>query len=450
MKESAGLWYAGVSIRKFCCLGFVMIDIRLIRKDPALVQKKLQEKVSEVDLSSIVALDEVIRNKKTETEQLKAKRNEASNSIVHMKKTGQNTHLVVEEMTTISNRIALQDGELHDLESKLEDLMARLPNIPFDDVPVSPSPKDNVEVHVWKERPSFPFAPKNHVELNEQLGLFDFQRATKISGSGFPSYKGMGARLEWALLNYMIDFHVKRGFVQWIPPIVVKKEVLYASGQLPKFANQQYIVRDGDEEMFMIPTAEVSLNGLYMDEIIPVEALPLKCIAYTPCFRREAGAAGSNERGLIRTHQFNKVEMFAFTTPEQSHDMFDLFVDEAEQLLEGLNLHYRSMLLTTGDMSFAAAKTVDVEVYLPGQNRYYEVSSISNCTDFQSRRSNTKFKVGTDKPQLVHTLNGSGLATSRLMVALLENNQLADGSVVIPEALRGYLGGIEILKSVSV
>jgi seryl-tRNA synthetase len=424
-----------------------MIDIRLIRKDPVSIQKKLQEKVPDVDLVPIVSLDESIRLKKGESEQLKAKRNEASTSIAHMKRSGQDCTGLVQEMTSISNRIATLDRELVEFEEKLQDLMARLPNLPFDDVPVSPSPKDNVMVHSWKEKPSFSFTPKNHVELNEQLELFDFHRAAKIAGSGWPSYKGMGARLEWALLNYMIDFHVRRGFIQWMPPIVVKKEVLYASGQLPKFANQQYVVMDGEEEMFMIPTAEVPLNGLYMNEILPMEDLPIKCIAYTPCFRREAGAAGSGERGLIRTHQFNKVEMFAFTTPEQSPKVFEELVDSAQKILEGLNLHYRSMLLTTGDMSFASAKTIDVEVWLPGQDRYYEVSSISNCTDFQSRRSNTRFKEGTEKPQLVHTLNGSGLATSRLMVAILENNQREDGSIGIPEALRPYLGGLEILKN---
>jgi seryl-tRNA synthetase len=423
-----------------------MIDIRAIRKDAAYVEKKLKEKVAEVELAPVISADESIRVKKTECEQLKALRNESSTKIAEMKRANQDVGTLLQEMTGIANRITALDVEVRQEEEVLHDLLSRLPNIPFDDVPVSPSPKDNVQIHSFKAKPTFSFVPKNHVELNEKLHLFDFERAVKISGSGWPSYRGMGARLEWALLNYMIDFHVKRGFIQWMPPILVKKEVLYSSGQLPKFANQQYVVKDGDEELYMIPTAEVPLNGLYLNEILPTESLPLKCIAYTPCFRREAGAAGSNERGLIRTHQFNKVEMFAFTTPEQSSAVFDEFVQAAQGILEGLNLHYRSMLLTTGDMSFAAAKTIDVEVWLPGQDRYYEVSSISNCTDFQSRRSNTRFRRGTDKPQLVHTLNGSGLATSRLMVALLENNQREDGSVLIPEVLRPYLGGIDVLK----
>ena len=423
-----------------------MLDIRLIRKDPEGIQQRLRTKVQDADVSKALSLDESIRSKKTTVEQLKAKRKEASDAIGRMKHEGKECAQQMQEVSAMAEQIRQLDHEIAEQEPAFIDELARLPNLPMDDIPVSPDPKDNVMVRSSGERPSFAFPIKNHVELNERLGLFDFDRATKISGSGWPSYKGLGARLEWALLNYMIDFHIQKGFTQWIPPIVVKKEVLFASGQLPKFANQQYVVYDGDQEMFLIPTAEVSLNGLLMGEILPVEDLPLKYIAYTPCFRREAGAAGSQERGLIRTHQFNKVEMFAFTTPEQSPAMFEEMVSSAEQIVAGLGLHYRSMLLTTGDMSFASAKTIDVEVWLPGQNRYYEVSSISNCTDYQSRRSNTRFRVGKDKPQLVHTLNGSGLATSRLMVALLENNQQSDGSVIIPQALRGYLGGQERLS----
>jgi seryl-tRNA synthetase len=422
-----------------------MIDIRLIRKDPELIQKRLQTKVADADISKVLTLDESIRSKKTEVEQLKSKRNEASDAIGRMKRDGKDCTQMMGEVSIMAERIHQIDHEISLLEPQLIDELARLPNLPNEDIPISPDPKDNVMVRSSGAKPSFSFVAKNHVELNERLGLFDFERAAKISGSGWPSYKGLGARLEWALINYMVDFHIKNGFTQWMPPIVVKKEVLFASGQLPKFANQQYRVVDGEQELFMIPTAEVPLNGLLIDEIIPEEMLPLKFIAYTPCFRREAGAAGSQERGLIRTHQFNKVEMFAFTTPEQSSQMFEELVRSAEQIVQGLGLHCRSMLLTTGDMSFASAKTIDVEVWLPGQDRYYEVSSISNCTDYQSRRSNTRFRRGKEKPQLVHTLNGSGLATSRLMVAMLENNQQPDGSIIIPEVLRPYLGGLERL-----
>jgi seryl-tRNA synthetase len=422
-----------------------MLDIRIIRKDPEGIQQRLRTKVQDADVSKALSLDESVRSKKTTVEQLKAQRNDASDTIGRMKREGKDCSQLMQEVAAMAEQIHQLDHQIAELEPALVDELARLPNLPMDDIPVSSDPKDNVMVQMSGARPVFSFPIKNHVELNERLGLFDFDRATKISGSGWPSYKGLGARLEWALLNYMIDFHIRNDFVQWIPPVVVKKEVLFASGQLPKFANQQYVVYDGEQEMFLIPTAEVALNGLLMEEIVPEECLPLKFIAYTPCFRREAGAAGSQERGLIRTHQFNKVEMFAFTTPKQSPAMFEEMVDAAEQIVAGLGLHYRSMLLTTGDMSFASAKTIDVEVWLPGQNRYYEVSSISNCTDYQSRRSNTRFRSGNEKPQLVHTLNGSGLATSRLMVALIENNQQADGSVIIPRALRGYLGGLDRL-----
>lgn len=423
-----------------------MLDIRLIRKEKDAIETKLCNKVSGIDLSPIVAKDEEIRHIKALSEELKARRNAASLSIVEKKKEGKDTTDILQEMASISDQITDMDGKVRVLEEQLHQMLAYLPNIPFDDVPVSPSPKDNVMLRSFGKKPSFAFVPKNHVQLNESLHLFDFERAAKIAGSGFVSYKGLGARLEWALLNYMIDFHVKRGYVQWIPPVVVKRDMLYAAGQLPKFENQQYRVLDDDQELFMIPTAEVALNGLYSEEILPIEELPMKCIAYTPCFRREAGAAGSNERGLIRTHQFNKVEMFAFTTEDQSAEVFEQFVEAAEGILKGLNMHHRSMLLTTGDMSFAAAKTIDIEVYLPGQERYYEVSSVSNCTDFQSRRSNTRYRRGKEKPSFIHTLNGSGLATSRLMVALLENNQQEDGSVLIPEALQPYMGGLSVLK----
>ncbi len=303
-----------------------MIDIRLIRKDPEFILRRLRTKVPEADISKLLTLDETVRSKKTEVETLKSKRNEASDEIGRLKRSGQDSSHLLQEMSTIASHIHQLDSEVAELEAQITDELARLPNLPMEDIPVSPDPKDNVVVRSWKEKPSFPFQPKNHVELNERLKCFDFERAAKISGSGWPSYKGLGARLEWAILNYMIDSHVKRGFTQWMPPIVVKKEALFAAGQLPKFANQQYGVTDGENELFLIPTAEVSLNALFMDEILPEESLPLKFFAYTPCFRREAGAAGSQERGLIRTHQFNKVEMFAFTTPEQSPHVFEEFV----------------------------------------------------------------------------------------------------------------------------
>lgn len=423
-----------------------MIDLKLLRKELATIGPRLKEKVPELDLESLLLLDEDVRNKKTLVEQLKAKRNSSSDQIGHLKREGKDTSPLMKEMSEIATHIATIDQELVLLEEKLKDAHARLPNIPLDDVPFGKDASENVEIRSWKEKPTFDFAFKNHVELNDKLHLFDFKRAAKLSGTGWPAYKNLGARLEWALLQYMINYHINNGYEQWMPPLAVKEETMFHAGQLPKFANQQYKVSNEEHPLFLIPTAEVALNGLYAGEILTEEELPKKCIAYTPCFRREAGAAGSQERGLIRMHQFNKVEMFAFTKPEDSQKVFEELVHHGENILKGLDLHFRSMLLCTGDMSFAAAKTVDIEVWLPGQNRYYEVSSVSNCTDFQSRRSETRFRRKGQKPELVHTLNGSGLATSRLMVALLENNQQRDGSILIPKALQPYLGGLEVLK----
>lgn len=422
-----------------------MIDLKLLRKEKASIGSRLKEKVPELDIDAVLGMDESIRQKKTTVEQLKAKRNEVSDQIGLLKRQGKDATSLLKEMADVADSIKQLDLALTDEEAKLKDAHARMPNIPLDDVPFGVDASENKEIRSWKEKPTFTFASKNHVELNEKLHLFDFKRAAQLTGTGWPAYRGYGARIEWALIQYMIDYHVKNGYEQWMPPLAVREEMMFYAGQLPKFANQQYKVLDQEHEYYLVPTAEVALNGLFAGEILDETELPKKCIAYTPCFRREAGAAGSQERGLIRMHQFNKVEMFAFTKPEESSIVFEELVHHAEQILKGLDLHFRSMLLCTGDMSFAAAKTVDIEVWLPGQNRYYEVSSVSNCTDFQSRRSETRFRRKGQKPELVHTLNGSGLATSRLMVALLENNQQVDGSIRIPKALQSYLGGLEVL-----
>lgn len=423
-----------------------MLDLKLLRKDPKKWEKKLQLKDPEIDLSSILMLDERCRLLKVDVEELKAKRNALSKEIGDKKRLGQETGALMEEVGGFGERIKILDDEMTSLEAKLQTSLASLPNIPLDDVPPGKDASENISLRSYGKKVEFSFAPRNHVELNEKLELFDFKRGAKLSGSGWPVYRGMGARLEWALLNYMLDTHIQNDFTMWIPPHLVKKEIMYGSGQLPKFDEQLFKLSDKDFELYLIPTAEVALNGLHYDEIFKEEELPLFYCGYTPCFRREAGAAGSHERGLIRVHQFNKVEMFSFTKPEDSEKAFERMVSSAESILEGLNLHYRTMLLCTGDMSFASMKTIDIEVWLPGQNRYYEVSSISNCGDFQARRSHIRFKRGEEKPELVHTLNGSGLATSRLMVALLENNQKEDGSIEIPMILRSYLGGLHELK----
>lgn len=418
-----------------------MLDIRLIRKDRSFIEAKLRTKDPQIDLSLICTLDHKIREGKSRVESLKSKRNECSLKIGELKRAGKDASELLAESAQSAEEIHLLDHQLKMLEEDMEQELARLPNLPMDDIKVSQDPKENVVIKEAGQKPAFSFSFKNHVELNERLHLFDFKRGAKIAGTGWPVYRNMGARLEWALLQYMIEVHVNNGFMQWIPPLLVRREIMFGSGQLPKFDNQQFKIHDPDYNLYLIPTAEVPLNGLHLDEILPAEDLTLKYVAYTPCFRREGGAAGSQERGLIRMHQFNKVEMFCFSRPEESMKVFEQMMNSAEEILNGLELHYREALLVTGDMSFAAARTVDIEVWLPGQNRYYEVSSISNCTDYQSRRSNIRYRREDGRLDFVHTLNGSGLATSRLMVALLENNQMEDGSVRLPYVLQRYLSG---------
>lgn len=423
-----------------------MLDIRLIRKDRAAIEAKLKTKDPQIDLSHICQLDQHIREDKTQVELLKAKRNEYSQKIGELKRAGQDSQTLLAEVAHSAEEIHKLDHRIKQLEEEFNQVLASLPNLPMDDIKVAQDPKENVVIKEFGQKPSFSFPFKNHVELNEELHLFDFKRGAKISGAGWPVYRGMGARLEWALLQYMIDTHIKNGFTQIIPPLLVRPNTMFGSGQLPKFDSQLFKINDPDYHLYLIPTSEVSINGLHLDEIIPTEDLTLKYVSYTPCFRREAGAAGSQERGLIRMHQFNKVEMFCFAKPEESMQVFDQMMASAEEILKGLELHYRNVLLVTGDMSFAAARTVDIEVWLPGQNRYYEVSSVSNCTDYQARRSNIRFRNEEGKLDFVHTLNGSGLATSRLMVALLENNQQPDGSIKLPAVLQRYLNGETHLK----
>ncbi len=426
-----------------------MLDIKEIRKNPEEFEKKLQTKNPDIQISPILALDEELRHLKTKVEESKARKNHISKEIGLKKQKKESTDEFSNELALLNEQIQTQDLKIKELEEKLHFSLSVLPNLPLDEIPISPSPKDNVCIKEFGKKPSFSFPFKNHLELNERLKLFDFERAAKISGSGWPLYTKFGARLEWALLNYMLDTHRKNGFTQIIPPLLVKPEIMYGVGQLPKFAEQLFKINDKDYHLYLIPTSEAAINGLHADEILEEENLPLCYTSYTPCFRREAGAAGSQERGLIRTHQFNKVELFCLSSPEDSPRIYEKMLQSAEEVLQGLNLHYRNMLLTTGDMSFAAAKTIDIEVWLPGQNRYYEVSSVSNCTDFQARRAQIRYRKKNEKPQFVHTLNGSGVATSRLMVALLENNQQEDGSILVPKVLHKYLEEeITILKPI--
>lgn len=424
-----------------------MLDIKFLRENPLETEKKLQSKEPEIKISSLLDLEESVRKMTFEVEELKAFRNQVSKKVGELKRAGEDPSSIMQEVGAIGENIETLDHQLKSAKTLLKDELSKLPNLPDDDIKVSLDKQDNVCVKTFKEKRHFNFEPKNHVQLNESLHLFDFARGAKISGAGWPVYRGMGARLEWALLQYMMDIHIKNGFTQVMVPHLVRPEMMYGAGQLPKFESQLFQIRDEDYHLYLIPTSEVAINALHYDEILNLDELPLKYACYSPCFRREAGAAGSQERGLIRVHQFNKVEMFCFTKQEESDQIFDEMVSSAESILQGLNLHYKNMLLVTGDMSFGAARTLDIEVYLPGQNRYYEVSSVSNCRDFQARRSQIRYKNKEGKMHFAHTLNGSGLATSRLMVAILENNQQEDGSVLIPEVLQKYLGGITVLKT---
>ncbi|MFA5250445.1 MAG: serine--tRNA ligase [Parachlamydiales bacterium] len=424
-----------------------MLDLKKLRSSPEEIEQKLKTKDSSIDLKAILELDEKVRNDQTEIDRLKARQNLASKEIGKKKENPAAIAALLKEMEELKKNLASLETDFKAVSEQRDQKLLELPNLPADGTPVSPDPKDNVCIKTWKEKRTFDFPFKNHLELNEKLRLFDFERASKISGANWPLYYNLGFRLEWALLNYMLDIHMQNGFIPIMPPLLLKEPIMEGCGQLPKFENQLYKIHDEDYKLYLLPTAEAAINGLHYDEIFEEESLPRYYVSYTPCFRREAGAAGKLERGLIRMHQFNKVELFAFTLPEESDKAFEKLLASAHEVLEGLEIHYRDMLLTTGDMSFAAAKTIDIEVYLPGQNRYYEVSSVSNCTDFQARRTKVRCKKKNDKPRLVHTLNGSGVATSRLMVALLENNQQADGSVAIPKVLHKYLKNeITVLK----
>lgn len=425
-----------------------MIDIKLLRDNPEAIEEKLKRKEPDLSVKHILDLDEKLRNAKTEVEALKAKRNEISKEIGMRKREGKDADDLMSKAQEMADEIGGIDSQVPELEETFTLELAKLPNLPQEGIKISHDPAENEVIKVVGEKRNFDFPFLNHLELGESLKLFDFERAAKVTGSFWPAYRGMGARLEWALIQYFIDTQVKNGFEQWIPPLLVRPEMMYGAGQLPKFDNQQFKIQDEDFNLYMIPTAEVVLNALHSDEILEEKELPILYTAYTPCFRREAGAAGKNERGLIRTHQFNKVEMFAFSSPDKSEEIFDKMVASAEEILQGLGLHYRNCLLVTGDMSFAATKTIDIEVWLPGQDRYYEVSSVSHCSDYQARRSRIRYRKGQgEKPQFVHTLNGSGLATSRLMVSLLENNQNSDGSINIPKVLQRYMGGMQKIEA---
>lgn len=419
-----------------------MLDIKYIRDHVEEVEALVQSKQKDASVLDLIDIDKKLRQVKTEVEELKSKKNALSKQIGELKRQGLDAEEQLGLVESMKCEITALDKEQRLLQERFDYELSCLPNLPKEQVKVSHDPQENVCLKMHGEARSFDFPFKNHLELNEELDLFDFGRSAKISGHGWPLYKGMGAKLEWALIQYMFAFHQKKGFEVFLPPLLCRPEILYGAGQLPKFETQLFRLQDEQFDLCLLPTAEVALNGLHYKEILNESELPLKYVSYTPCFRREAGAAGASERGLIRMHQFNKVEMFCFSRPDKSQELFEEMLQNAEEILQALGLHYRVMLLVSGDTSFASAYTIDLEVFLPGQERYYEVSSISNCTDFQARRSQIRFK-SKEKNDFVHTLNGSGLATSRLLVSLLENGQNADGSVDLPEVLWPYLGGIK-------
>ena len=420
-----------------------MLDIRLIRNNTKEVEEKLRRRDPSVSLDPVMELDEKRREILVDVESKQNVLNTTSKEIGRLKKEGHDATRKIKLMKALSDEIAVMRSDLRQVEEDLKKFMSFLPNIPDDCVPVSDNKEDFIVVREYKTKPDFAFSPRNHLELSDTHGLFDFSRAAKIAESQFPLYSGVGAQLELALLNFMLDFHIyERGYTLFLPPLLVNPTTMFTSGNLPKFEEQLYKLRDDD--LYLIPTSEVPLTSIHRDEILREEDLPLKYIACTPNFRREAGTYGAEERGLIRMHQFNKIEMYRYVKPENAEQEFEDLLVDAEEVLKRLDLHYRVTLLVTSDIAQQSAKTCDVEVWLPAQNSYYEVSSVSNCRDYQAIRGNIRYKTkDTGKNVYVHTLNGSGLATSRLMISIIETYQHEDGTISIPEVLRKYMGGME-------
>ncbi len=421
-----------------------MLDLNFVREHLSLVEEKLRLRgmnPAEV-LKDFQAIDTERRQAITEAETLKAQRNRASEEIGKLKKSGQDATALMAETKNLREKIEGLEKKVADYETRLRDLLAGIPNIPHDSVPVGKSPDDNVEVRRYGAPPKFDFAPKPHWELGEQLGVLDLERGAKLSGARFAVYWDLGAKLERALANFMLDLHTREhGYTEILPPYLVNSESMYGTGQLPKFAADLFRVPHGEKDLWLIPTAEVPLTNLYRDETLDGARLPVSLTAYTPCFRSEAGSYGKDVRGIIRQHQFQKVELVKFAHPNNSYEELETLTRNAETVLQKLGLHYRVVTLCTADMGFSSAKTYDIEVWLPGQGLFREISSCSNFESFQARRANIRFRPeGKGKTEFVHTLNGSGLAVGRTWVAIVENYQQADGSVVIPEALRPYIG----------
>jgi seryl-tRNA synthetase len=420
-----------------------MLDIKFLRQNIDFVRKKMRERGQEINLDIFTALDTKRRTALQEVEILRNERNTASKEIGERKKNKKDASDLITRMGVVSDRIKELDEYLKKIEEDLHNVLMVIPNIPHESVAYGTSSDDNPVVRVWGEKPQFDFPPKPHWDIGEDLNILDFARGAKITGARFTLYRGLGAMLERAIINFMLDLHTsEHGYTEMLTPFMVNSESMTGTGQLPKFAEDLFKLEGLD--YYLIPTAEVPVTNIHRDEILHEKDLPTYYVAYSPCFRAEAGSYGKDTRGLIRQHQFNKVELVKFTTPERSYEELEKLTINAEEILKRLNIHFRTVGLCTGDMGFSSAKTYDIEVWLPGQDTYREISSCSNFEDFQARRASIRFRRdGSGKVEFVHTLNGSGLAVGRTVVAVLENMQQADGSVVIPEALRPYMKGID-------
>lgn len=427
-----------------------MLDLNLIRTNPEKVAASLAKKGCTVDFTELLAWDAERKAKIAEVETLKAKRNKVSAEIPKLKKDGQPVDEIFKEMRELGDEVAKLDKEVSDLADKVNGFIACLPNMPDDDL-LAGEKENNKVIRVVGEKPVFDFPMKNHVDLCTSLGIIDYDRGVKLAGNGYWIYRGLGARLEWALLNFFVSEHLADGYEMILPPHMLGYNCGFGAGQFPKFSDEVYWIKEEDDDRkkghFMLPTAETALVNMYSGEILDEAKLPLKFFAYTPCYRKEAGSYRSEERGMIRGHQFNKIEMVQYAHPEHSKEAFEELVEKAARLVEKLGLHFRISKLAAGDCSASMARTYDIEVWIPSMGIYKEVSSVSNANDYQARRNNTRFRnTKTGKPEYVHTLNGSGLATSRILPAIVEQYQNADGSVTVPEVLRPFMGGVEVIK----
>ena len=423
-----------------------MIDAKMIRANPEQVEARLNKRNLRGVLDEYLQLDGRRRQILVQVEELKNFRNTSSQEVGKLKKAGQDPTELMEKVRQVGKEIAALDEEVKNVEAQMDSILLNIPNLPHESVPVGPDENSNVEIRRWGQPRSFDFEPQAHWDIGPALDILDFERAAKLSGARFTVYKGLGARLERAVINFYLDIHTQQhGYREILPPFMVSADCMVGTGQLPKFAEDMFKVEG--REMYLIPTAEVPLTNLYREEILDAADLPMYLTAYTPCFRAEAGSHGRDTRGVIRQHQFNKVELVKLVEPQHSYEELEKMTANAEKVLQLLDLPYRVVLLSTGDMGFSAAKTYDVEVWMPSYNEYKEISSCSNCEDFQARRANIRFRPGPkEKLQYVHTLNGSGVAVGRTIAAILENYQQEDGSVLVPEALKPYMGGIEVIK----